>query len=742
MRWVRRIPFLCPLAVALTLSSASAFAAETLIPAGSVWRYLDDGSDQPAGWKDPGFDDLAWPSGRAPLGYGEGDEATILSFGPDYKSKFITTYFRSVFNVADVSAYTRLILNVQRDDGAVIYLNGTEVFRTNILPGPVEFDTPAASAAFGYLERSWQLARIDPSRLVDGSNVLAVELHQWSGSTSDARFDLSLEADLSSSVLEFAWAGAVTPTSVRVNAKTLFDSTAVRLFVSRYSDMSWPRVSGYYSAEQAINNRVVSIPMRGLRRGTWYTYALEIDGQLDLSMRGHFMTPVAGPASFTFGFASCANTGSSHPVFDTIRSWFPRFFVHMGDFHNENIDVNDIDLFRATYDTVLASPAQSALYRSAPIVYMWDDHDYGPDDSDRTAPGREAARRCYQEYVPHYPLAAGSGDVPIYQSFSVGRVKFIVTDNRSERSPFYDTDTPEKTVLGWPQKQWFFNELLSANGVYPVIVWVNTFPWISSAGREDWSLYSCERQEIADFIAANSIQGLFMVSGDAHMLAIDDGTNNDYAAGGGASFPVMHAAALDDVPHMKGGPYSEGAYPGRGQFGLMTIYDDGVSPICIAWSGRNVENTEVVNWGTCLATAVPSDTDSDGVGDVADCAFADPGTWSVPVPVSGVVLEAAGGAVLFSWNSQDAAAGPSTVYDIVRGNLGDLRQDGGFELASCLATGIADTPYVDSSAPPAPGQGEYFLLRAVNACGSSGYGHTGPLDPRFVLLGDLPCALP
>ena len=195
-------------------------------------------------------------------------------------------------------------------------------------------------------------------------------------------------------------------------------------------------------------------------------------------------------------------------------------------------------------------------------------------------------------------------------------MRFIVTDTRSERDPHVLPDSPAKTVLGAAQKIWFQQELLEASGVYPVIVWVNTFPWIGAKGDDGWYAYTYERTEIADFIKDNGIEGLYMISGDAHMLAIDDGSNSDYATGGGAPIPVMHAASMDQGGSVKGGPYSEGAFPGGGQFGLMTIQDDGVSPVCIVWSGRNASNVEVVGWSHCDAAAPPTDADGDGVADV------------------------------------------------------------------------------------------------------------------------------
>src|SRR5467141_1189505 len=81
------------------------WSADVLVPAGSVWKYLDNGSDQGTAWVAPSFDDSAWASGPAQLGYGDGDEATVVGFGPDPNNKYITTYFRRAFTVANPTAY-------------------------------------------------------------------------------------------------------------------------------------------------------------------------------------------------------------------------------------------------------------------------------------------------------------------------------------------------------------------------------------------------------------------------------------------------------------------------------------------------------------------------------------------------------------------------------------------------------------------------------------------------------------
>ena len=394
----------------------------------------------------------------------------------------------------------------------------------------------------------------------------------------------------------FMWSGGLTSSSIRVKARLMLDSTTVRLVVSTQSNLSNPIYSSYAAANSS-NNRVANLTLSGLNANTDYHYTIEANGQWS-SLRGRFHTPTNGPFSFSFACASCAVTGSSHAVFDTIRQNNPLFFIHLGDFHYENIGINDPNLFRQAYNTVLASITQSALYRRLPLVYTWDDHDYGPNDSDGTSASRLAARQTYQEYVPHYPLVAGSGDVPIYQAFTIGRVRFIVTDNRSERTPKTAPDNAAKSILGTTQKAWLKQQLLAARDVYPLIVWVCATPWHSGPAftdGDDFSGYTAERRELADFMYENRIRNLCVVSGDIHMVGLEDGTNSRYGREGMPGFPILQAAALDHPLHTSYGNvvYSHGQFPGGGQFGLVTITDTGGETVQVRLSGRNADNTEL-----------------------------------------------------------------------------------------------------------------------------------------------------
>src|SRR5207244_3860936 len=140
-------------------------------------------------WTATAFNDSAWKSGRAQLGYGDGDEATVVGYGPDANNKFVTTYFRQAFSIASPAAISALSLRLLRDDGAVVYLNGTEVFRSNMPSGTIAFNT-LASGTGEY--QSFFTTSISPSLLVGGNNVIAVEIHQGAPDSSDISFDLDL----------------------------------------------------------------------------------------------------------------------------------------------------------------------------------------------------------------------------------------------------------------------------------------------------------------------------------------------------------------------------------------------------------------------------------------------------------------------------------------------------------------------------------------------------------------------
>ena len=164
----------------------------TVVAAGSVWKYLDNGSNQGTAWRATAFDDTTWAAGPAQLGYGDGDEATVVSFGADPNNKPYTTYFRRQFTVANPAALSNVNLTLLRDDGAVVYLNGVEIARSNMPTGTITSTTAAVVSIDGAGESQLYPFPVDPARFVAGTNTLAVEVHQAYRASSDISFDLTL----------------------------------------------------------------------------------------------------------------------------------------------------------------------------------------------------------------------------------------------------------------------------------------------------------------------------------------------------------------------------------------------------------------------------------------------------------------------------------------------------------------------------------------------------------------------
>src|SRR5207237_3663316 len=152
--------------------------------------YEQSGSDLGTAWRTPGYDDSAWPAGPAFLYVSTNNlpvqKNTLLTLGPT------TYYFRTAFVYTAAPPVLSLSLRYVIDDGAVFYLNGTEIKRLNIVPGPITYTNnatiPVINAAL-----STPLA-VSLTNLVIGTNVLAVEVHQAVNAGDDVAFAAELSA--------------------------------------------------------------------------------------------------------------------------------------------------------------------------------------------------------------------------------------------------------------------------------------------------------------------------------------------------------------------------------------------------------------------------------------------------------------------------------------------------------------------------------------------------------------------
>ena len=164
---------------------------------GALWTYLDDGSDQGTDWQQLIFDDSQWAVGEAQLGFGEGDEATVLTSG------YITYYFRKVVTVPDTSLLENVYFSIVHDDGAVVYVNGIEVIRSALMPsGTITYLTGTTTYIPNDVENDFWPYQVDKSYFQNGENIIAIEVHNQTVNSSDISFDcavtdtLEIEFDL------------------------------------------------------------------------------------------------------------------------------------------------------------------------------------------------------------------------------------------------------------------------------------------------------------------------------------------------------------------------------------------------------------------------------------------------------------------------------------------------------------------------------------------------------------------
>ncbi|MDP3069473.1 MAG: alkaline phosphatase D family protein [Opitutaceae bacterium] len=398
-------------------------------------------------------------------------------------------------------------------------------------------------------------------------------------------------AQSAASFIGGAWSGNVSTTTATVAVRLNTTGVKVRLQVSEKESLT-PAVFSSTVTTAANSGNTAKLSVQGLKPDTDYYYGIEVAGVLrsETVSRGRFRTFPLGKSSFRIAFGSCGDfRAPDQSVYDAIMRERPLLFINMGDMHYSDTNSANPDEYRWNYDNVSGHREQGALYRSVPMAYMWDDHDFAGNDSDTTFVGRDAARQVYRERVPHYAIGPTGGSIG--QAFTIGRVRFIMTDLRSASSPATLRDTASKTKLGTAQKAWFKQELINArDSGFPLVVWVNPDPWIGAAevGEDTWAGYTTERTEIANFIRDNRINNLVVLSGDMHGLAVDDGTNSDYATGGGAPLTVLHAAALTSNGSLKGGPYSAGVIPGTQQYGILEVYDNGSDSVACRFLGKKV----------------------------------------------------------------------------------------------------------------------------------------------------------
>lgn len=366
-------------------SAASSAGPVTLLAGNATWRYVDRGKDLGGDWKNVAYDDSDWSSGQAPFGYpadtgtsGFGSVKTAVSYGPDSKKKYPTTYFRTTVHAAKVSDVQQIQGTFGVDDGVVLYVNGEEAYRFNMPEGDIRYATLASESKSDPRIVTADLTAVLKGKLRDGANVLAAEVHQGSAGSSDLYWDMKLVANPDDSgnggnpqsgkptaialtyyddpktSMAFAWytSDKITGTQLQVvEASKLNGNSFPSTGVQTYQGAS-QAISVYLTLADKSNHKTTKFSSHkviadGLKPGTAYAYRLGDGTAGNWSDTGTFTTEPASDNGFTFLYTtdSQAKTQSDYTIWkNTVQQGiqkFPdaKFIVNTGDL----VDNGDVE---------------------------------------------------------------------------------------------------------------------------------------------------------------------------------------------------------------------------------------------------------------------------------------------------------------------------------------------------------------------------------------------------------------
>jgi alkaline phosphatase D len=270
------------------------------------------------------------------------------------------------------------------------------------------------------------------------------------------------------------------------------------------------------------NDYTVVVPLSGLAPATAYRYRAIVAGAPDMNQEplGFFRAMTApapnARAQFTVAFGSCVRVERHplQPVWSALQARNPNLMLWLGD--NVYADTLDADILAECYQRQRALPEMQQFIRTVPQLAIWDDHDFGLNDSDKSSPIKVESLAVFRRYWanPAYGLPGAPG---VFFSFGYGGVDFFMLDNRYHRDSPTSPDGPSKTALGSEQKNWLKAQLRSSRAPFKIIA--SGQPWNDEKGPggESWEAFSHERAELFAFIREEKISGVVLLSGDNHV---------------------------------------------------------------------------------------------------------------------------------------------------------------------------------------------------------------------------------
>jgi alkaline phosphatase D len=273
---------------------------------------------------------------------------------------------------------------------------------------------------------------------------------------------------------------------------------------------------------QKANDFTVVVSVGGLEPDTEYFYRMKVNGEADRYLEDYppfRMKTAPRPGAshdFSVGFGSCPRFGDDRlqPIWSAVDSFEPDLFLWIGD----NIYGDSLypEILQEEYRRQRDVDALQPVLHNVSHLAVWDDHDYGLNNHNKSNPIKESALEIFKQYWanPSYGLP----DVPgVFFRYTYGQVDFFFVDDRYYRDADSDPDSPQKTMLGASQLSWLKTELEASTAIFKVLVAGGGWNNGKGVGEDSWASFQRERNEIFDFIRDREINGVIFLSGDTHV---------------------------------------------------------------------------------------------------------------------------------------------------------------------------------------------------------------------------------
>jgi hypothetical protein len=459
---------------------------------GCDWKYYDLAMAPPnqsnITWKQQAYNDASWNSGPSELGYGDGDEATVIS------SATLTGYYRYTFNVDDPADFSDLLMNLTYDDGAVIYLNGNEVWRVNMPSGTIAYNTFASSNSNDNAQASLTIT----NSLVTGTNLVAVEVHQRSASSTDLSFNFTMTgipASGAAVVTRGPYLQKANDTSVVVRWRTNLETISKIDYGTSLTSLNHTK-----TINTVVTEHIVFLD--SLTPATTYYYRIRTNTDTIVfpSASVYFKTyPVPGtPTPLTAWVIGDCGTGNNdarnvrNAYYDYIGSNHTDMMLFLGD--NAYTDGLDTEYQSAIFQNMYGEKLKNSISWSC--LGNHDGH---------SASSNSQSGPYYDIFT--FPKQGECGGVAsgteAYYSFDFGNVHFIVLDS-------YETNR----AVGGPMYNWVEDDLQATNAYWIVGVWHHP-PY--SKGSHDSDVATELKQMRENFLPLFEDYGVDLVlSGHSH----------------------------------------------------------------------------------------------------------------------------------------------------------------------------------------------------------------------------------